>query len=42
MVDPLKVVVFSFLVVESSEDSSVVEVLVPLVTINKVGVDVFW
>ena len=42
MVDPLVIVVFSFLVVESSEDSLEVEMLVPLVAINKVGVDIFW
>ena len=42
VVDPLKVVVFSFLVVESGEDSLEVEVLVLLVAINKFRVDIFW
>ena len=42
MVDPLIVVVFSFLVVESGEDSLEVEMLVFLVAVDKIGVDVFW
>ena len=42
MVDPLIVVVFSFLVVESDEDSSEVEMLVFLIAVDKIGVDVFW